>query len=177
VAVSGVSYGGFLSNIMATRFTDTFCSAMVLSGASNIVSKTGTTDVPEANRLLHGVGGGGAGRLQAVANGRDSVVGGQPRYPSMHALLDSSPVSNAYSTLSPLRTHTLIAHGKLDARVHPGQALEMYRALQANCNATHQLVMYPSEGHGLKKHKNRLDFAKRQLAWLESSFAAASPSA
>ncbi|RMG66839.1 MAG: hypothetical protein D6715_05995 [Calditrichaeota bacterium] len=63
-------------------------------------------------------------------------------------------------------TPTLIAHGKRDLRVPPGQSHELYRALQFRKVPT-ELVLYPREPHGLRERAHQLDFIQRVLEWYD----------
>ena len=84
---------------------------------------------------------------------------------STHALLDAPPCPDVHAPEA--RTPLLIAHGKADPRVNPGQSLEMYRALKTVGKAPVRLVLYPGEGHGNRKSAARYDYCLRLIRWME----------
>jgi fermentation-respiration switch protein FrsA (DUF1100 family) len=75
----------------------------------------------------------------------------------------ASPIKHIDKHKTPL----LIAHGKADPRVNPGQSLEFYRHLKVRNQAPVRLVLYPGEGHGNRRAASRLDYNLRLLQWME----------
>ncbi len=67
------------------------------------------------------------------------------------------------------RAHTpiLILHGAEDPRVHPSQAMELYRHLKVQGKVPVRLVLYRGEGHAYDRAASRLDRSSRTLRWLE----------
>jgi dipeptidyl aminopeptidase/acylaminoacyl peptidase len=65
-----------------------------------------------------------------------------------------------------VRTPTLLTAGLNDRCTPPGQAMEFYRALRAN-GVDSALVLYPVEGHGVRKFPAAIDVATRMVAWFE----------
>jgi dipeptidyl aminopeptidase/acylaminoacyl peptidase len=142
VGVTGGSYGGYATAWCATRFSERFAAGVMMVGISNLVSKAGTTDIPNEDYLVH-------------ARKRP--------WEDWQSLLERSPITYAGESATPL----LILHGKEDPRVDPGQSRELYRHLKLRGQAPVRLVLYPGEGHGNRKAAARLDYALRSLQWFE----------
>jgi dipeptidyl aminopeptidase/acylaminoacyl peptidase len=63
-------------------------------------------------------------------------------------------------------TPTLLTAGTEDRCTPPGQAIEFFRALRAN-GVPAEVVVYPGEGHGVRKFPAYLDLVARSTAWFE----------
>jgi dipeptidyl aminopeptidase/acylaminoacyl peptidase len=142
VGVTGGSYGGYATAWCSTRYSERFAVGVMFVGISDKISKTGTTDIPEEEYLVH-------------ARHRP--------WDAWQKLLERSPIYHVQTARTPL----LILHGKDDPRVFPGQSLELYRFLKVQGRAPVRLVLYPGEGHGNQRAASRYDFQLRSLAWLE----------
>jgi dipeptidyl aminopeptidase/acylaminoacyl peptidase len=142
VGVTGGSYGGYATAWCSTRFSERFAAGVMMVGISNVISKVGTTDIPEEEFLVHAR---------------------QRPWDDWQGLLERSPIFHAGESRTPL----LILHGKDDPRVNPGQSRELYRHLKLRGQAPVRLVLYPGEGHGNRKAAARLDYALRSLQWFE----------
>jgi dipeptidyl aminopeptidase/acylaminoacyl peptidase len=142
VGVTGGSYGGYATAWCSTRYSDRFAAGVMFVGISDTISKTGTTDIPEEEYLVH-------------ARRRP--------WDDWRGLLERSPIYHVNGARTPL----LILHGKDDPRVFPGQSLELYRFLKIRGGAPVRLVLYPGEGHGNLRAASRYDYQLRALAWLE----------
>jgi dipeptidyl aminopeptidase/acylaminoacyl peptidase len=142
VGITGGSYGGYATAWCSTRYTDRFAAGVMFVGISDVISKTGTTDIPEEEYLVHA-------RRRPWEN--------------WSGLLERSPIYHAKDAKTPL----LILHGKDDPRVFPGQSLELYRFLKVSGKAPVRLVLYPGEGHGNLRAASRLDYNLRMVQWLE----------
>jgi dipeptidyl aminopeptidase/acylaminoacyl peptidase len=142
VGVTGGSYGGYATAWCSTRYSDRFAAGVMFVGISDKISKTGTTDIPEEEYLVH-------------ARHRP--------WDAWQKLLERSPIYHVQNARTPL----LILHGKDDPRVFPGQSLELYRFLKVQGRAPVRLVLYPGEGHGNQRAASRYDYQLRSLAWLE----------
>jgi dipeptidyl aminopeptidase/acylaminoacyl peptidase len=142
VGITGGSYGGYATAWCSTRYTDRFAAGVMFVGISDVVSKTGTTDIPEEEFLVH-------------ARRRP--------WDDWNALLERSPIYHARNSKTPL----LILHGRDDPRVFPGQSLELHRFLKTAGKAPVRLVFYPGEGHGNLRAASRLDYNLRMVQWLE----------
>ncbi len=142
VGITGGSYGGYATAWCSTYYSDRFAAGVMSVGISDKISKSGTTDIPEEEFLVHA-----------------------RRHPwdDWNFFLDRSPIKHTGKSKTPL----LILHGKEDPRVHPSQSLELYRYLKMNGKAPVRLVLYPGEGHGNRKAAARYDFNLRMLEWME----------
>jgi dipeptidyl aminopeptidase/acylaminoacyl peptidase len=76
--------------------------------------------------------------------------------------LKGSPVHR----LDRLRVPLLIAHGELDARVHPKQSEELVAELR-RLGKTFEYVTYPTEAHGFLRAGPQLDFYRRLERFLD----------
>jgi dipeptidyl aminopeptidase/acylaminoacyl peptidase len=142
VGVTGGSYGGYATAWCATRYSDRFAAGVMFVGISDLVSKAGTTDIPNEELLVHA-----------------------RRWPweDWKLMLERSPIYY----LDKARTPLLILDGKDDPRVHPSQSLVLYRYLNARGQAPVRLVLYPGEGHGNRLAAHRLDYNLRMMQWME----------
>ena len=53
VGITGGSYGGYATAWCCTRYTDRFAAGVMFVGISDLVSKIGTTDIPNEELLVH----------------------------------------------------------------------------------------------------------------------------
>ena len=141
IGVTGGSYGGYATAWCSTRYSDRFAAGVMFVGISDKISKTGTTDIPEEEFLVHAL---------------------RRPWNDWHSMLEHSPIYHADKARTPL----LILHGKEDPRVFPGQSIELYRILKIHGNAPVRLILYPGEGHGNLRAASRLDYNLRAVAWL-----------
>jgi dipeptidyl aminopeptidase/acylaminoacyl peptidase len=142
VGITGGSYGGYASAWGATRLSDRFAASVMFVGISDLVSKTGTTDIPREMYLVHA---------------RKKL------YDNWNWFRERSPIYHAEKGRTPL----LILHGENDTRVHPSQSMELYRHIKELGKAPVRLVFYPGEGHGNRKSAARLDYNLRMLRWFD----------
>ena len=142
VGVTGGSYGGFASAWCATYHTKRFAAAVMFVGISDLISKFGTTDIPDEMNLVH--------------------ARKQP-WEDWQFFLKRSPIYYADQAQTPI----LILHGKDDPRVHPSQSLELYRNLKVLGKTPVRFIYYPGEGHGNKKAAAQLDYSMRMFRWME----------
>jgi len=137
MGVMGWSYGGALTCWITTQ-TPRFKAASVGAGVIDLVSMTGTTDVPSFV---------------------PDYFGGE--------YWDQGQVWAAHSPLTFIksaRTPTLIQHGEADQRVPIGQGYELYNALKRQGVPVRMLV-YPRQGHGFTEPKMTLAGARHNLEW------------
>jgi len=137
LGIGGWSWGGYLTAYTITQ-TTIFKAAMMGAGLSNMISDHGTGDIPHANMLYYP---------------------GHP-YDNLDMYWESSAIKHITKVITP----TLILHGDSDARVHPAQGAEMYRALKV-LGVPVQFVRYPREPHGLKERAHQIDLLNRLLDW------------
>jgi dipeptidyl aminopeptidase/acylaminoacyl peptidase len=142
VGVTGGSYGGYATAWCSTRYSDRFAAGVMFVGISDMVSKAGTTDIPNEEYLVHS-------RKRA--------------WEDWQYKLERSPIYYADKSHTPL----LILDGKDDPRVNPAQSLVLYRYLKALDHAPVRLVLYPGEQHGNRRAASRYDYNLRMIQWFE----------
>ena len=139
LAVTGGSYGGFMTNWIITQ-TPRFRAAVAAASVSNLISFYSTSLYQD---LIH------------------AEFGGFP-WDNFDLLWQWSPLRYVRQVQTP----TLFIHGENDNDVHITQAEEMYMALKRRGVDT-VLVRYPREGHGLREARHRVDALERTLAWFD----------
>lgn len=142
VGISGVSYGGYATAWGATKLSEHFYAAVMLSGISNNISKFGTTDIPTEMVQTHAK---------------------VPPWENWEFLLQRSPIFYSDKHQTPL----LIAHGLKDSRVHFSQSMELFRHLKQRNLAPVRMVTYPEQGHGNQDSHSQLDYSLRLIRWFE----------
>jgi dipeptidyl aminopeptidase/acylaminoacyl peptidase len=65
-----------------------------------------------------------------------------------------------------VQTPTLILHGEEDARVHPAQGMEYFRALKI-LGVPVRFVRYPREKHGIEERSHQIDVMQRIIDWFD----------
>jgi dipeptidyl aminopeptidase/acylaminoacyl peptidase len=65
-----------------------------------------------------------------------------------------------------VRTPTLILHGDEDARVHPAQGMEYFRALKS-LGVPVRFVRYPREKHSFEERAHQIDLLQRIVDWFD----------
>lgn len=122
LAVTGYSYGGFMTNWVITQ-TNRFAAAMTGAGISNWLSDYGTADIPRT---------------------KESEFFGSPWESDSNQLMRSlSPITYAAN----VKTPTLFVHGEADMRVPIEEDEQMYTALQKR-HVPAKFVRYPGNYHG-----------------------------
>jgi dipeptidyl aminopeptidase/acylaminoacyl peptidase len=145
LGVTGYSYGGFMTMWTVTQ-TGRFRAAAAGAGIANWISYYGQ-------------------------NGIDKWM-----VPFFGGTAYDNPA--VYDRLSPIRyikqarTPTFIFVGELDVECPPAQSLEMWHGLKAMGVPT-SLVIYPGEGHGLRKPADEQDAEARTIAWFDKYLGAA----
>ncbi|RYZ12984.1 MAG: S9 family peptidase [Comamonadaceae bacterium] len=143
VAVSGKSYGGYLSG-WATGHTDLFRAAVVMAPVGNIETHYGTSD-----------GGYYADPF---------YVASQPRF-DRELARSLSPLQHIEKSGTP----TLFMQGKEDERCPKCQSEELFVSLLRAGDTPAELVLYPGETHaflGSGSPACREDAARRIIDWL-----------
>ena len=139
LGVMGWSYGGFMTSWTITQ-TKRFRAASVGAGVTNLMSFTGTADIP--------------GFLPDYFGGE--YWDKPDAYRSHSAMFQVKGVT----------TPTLIQHGERDERVPLPQGQELYNALKRQgCSTT--MVVYPRTPHGIEEPKLMLDCMTRNLEWFD----------
>ncbi|MDZ7362535.1 MAG: S9 family peptidase [candidate division KSB1 bacterium] len=139
LGVMGWSYGGFMTSFIITR-TKRFKAASVGAGVTNLMSFTGTADIP--------------GFLP------DYFLGEPWDNPAAYQK------HSAMFNVKGVSTPTLILHGEKDLRVPLSQGQEFYNALKRQ-GCPVQMVIYPRTPHGPQEPKFILDIGNRLLDWFE----------
>jgi len=139
LCVMGWSYGGFMTAMTVTR-TSRFKAASVGAGITNLISYTGTVDIPSFP---------------------PDYFGGQP-WDRTEIYIKHSPIFRVKGVSTP----TQILHGELDRRVPLGQGLEFYNALRQQGCPT-EMVVYPRSYHSPREPKFTEDIARRVIAWFD----------
>jgi dipeptidyl aminopeptidase/acylaminoacyl peptidase len=139
MAVTGGSYGGFMTNWIVTQ-TPRFRGAVAVASLSNLISFYSTSLYQD---LVH------------------AEFGGFP-WDNFDLLWQYSPLRYVRQVQTP----TLFIHGENDNDVHITQAEEMFMALK-RLGVQTVLVRYPREGHGLREPKHRVDALERTINWFD----------
>jgi dipeptidyl aminopeptidase/acylaminoacyl peptidase len=139
LGITGISYGGFMSSWLITQ-DPRFRAAVVISPVSDWYSQHRTSQIPYFDALF--------------LDADPAAPGGRfhERSPAFHTAGVTTP--------------TLIMAGALDRNTPPGQALEMHRSL-LEAGAISELVMYPQDGHGIRRYPSTIDVAARIVDWFD----------
>jgi dipeptidyl aminopeptidase/acylaminoacyl peptidase len=140
IGTTGVSYGGFMSAWLVTQ-DQRFKAAVAGSPVTEWYSFTFTTNIPRWG-------------LWFLDDADPEETGSQvhTRSPVMHA--------------SKARTPTLLTAGAEDRCTPAGQAREFYQALIGQ-GIDSELVIYPGEGHGVRRFPALTDYLTRLVTWFE----------
>ena len=144
LGVMGWSYGGYMTSWIITQ-TKRFKAASVGAGVTNLVSFTGTADIP----------------------------GFIPDYMGAE-FWDNLEIYRAHSAMYNIKgasTPTLIQHGEADERVPISQGYELYNALKRQ-GVTVKMVTYPRTPHGPREPKLVLDVGQRNVEWFAKQLGA-----
>jgi dipeptidyl aminopeptidase/acylaminoacyl peptidase len=139
LGVMGWSYGGFMTSWTITQ-TKRFKAASVGAGVTNLMSFTGTSDIP--------------GFLPDYFAGE---------------FWDHFEAYRAHSAMFRVKgvtTPTLIQHGEKDDRVPIGQGYELYNALKRQ-GCPVKMVVYPRMPHGPSEPRHLLDAMNRNMEWFD----------
>jgi dipeptidyl aminopeptidase/acylaminoacyl peptidase len=141
MAVTGYSYGGFLTNWIVTH-DHRFAAAISGAGISNWVSDYGTADIPRT---------------------KESEFYGPPWEDEGGSLLQrQSPINY----IGNVRTPTLFVHGETDFRVPIEQAEQMYTAYK-KLGVDAKFIRYPDSYHGRWTPWNVVHRYHHELLWWE----------
>jgi dipeptidyl aminopeptidase/acylaminoacyl peptidase len=149
IAVTGWSYGGYMSTWLAGRYPRVFRAAVI---GAPVTSWLDQYNLGDANVR------------------RGEAFGGSP-YTSatrMRAVLAQSPMSVAPA----IRAPTLIMHDLRDDRVPVTQGYSLFHALRDNGVET-QFIVYPIAGHSAADPVRQRDVTRRWIDWVDQHFAAA----
>lgn len=137
LVVSGWSYGGYMTSWVITQ-TKRFKAASIGAPVTNLMSFTGTADIPSFIPDYFG-----------------AEFWDNPETYAKH-----SAMFNVKGATTP----SMIQHGERDERVPVGQGYELYNALKRQ-GTTVKMVAYPRQPHGLQEPRLVLDAGKRNVEW------------
>lgn len=139
LGVTGGSYGGFMTSWLVTQDTR-FAAAVPASPHTNQVTERLLSNIPHFMDLF-------------LAD-RYNHPGGK--------YSERSPIMHAHK----VKTPTLNICGALDRCTPPEEAIQFHHALLENAVKS-VLIVYPEEGHGVRKLPAALDYSARVMAWFE----------
>lgn len=139
LGIMGWSYGGYMTSWVITQ-TKRFRAASVGAGVTNLMSFTGTADIP--------------GFVPDYFGGEYWDV------------FDRWRERSAMFNVKGVTTPTLIQHGEQDLRVPVSQGYELYNALVRQ-NVPTTMVVYPRQPHGIQEPKFIKDAMERNLEWFD----------
>jgi dipeptidyl aminopeptidase/acylaminoacyl peptidase len=139
LGIMGWSYGGYMTSWVITQ-TRRFKAASVGAGVTNLMSFTGTADIP--------------GFVPDYFGGEYWDV------------FDRWRARSAMFNVKGVTTPTLIQHGEQDLRVPVSQGYELYNALIRQKVPT-KMVVYPRQPHGIAEPKLIKDAMERNLEWFD----------
>ena len=139
MAVTGGSYGGFMTNWVITQ-TNRYLAAITVASVSNLISFYGNS----LYQLL----------IETEFNGFP--------WDNDDLLWHFSPMKHVANVQTP----TLIIHGENDNDVPITQAEELYIGLKKRGVPT-QFIRYPNEGHGIRQPQHREHYYQQIINWLK----------
>jgi dipeptidyl aminopeptidase/acylaminoacyl peptidase len=141
LAITGGSYGGYSTFIGMTMFAGHYDVGVSSVGMSSLVTFLQNT-APYRRKL------------------RESEYGYLDK--DMDALIKLSPTTYLDKLNAPL----LIMQGATDPRVPAGEAVQIQEKLQTK-GIDSKLILFPDEGHGIRKRKNRVITIGHTLSFLK----------
>jgi len=139
LGIMGWSYGGYMTSWVITQ-TTRFKAASVGAGVTNLMSFSGTSDVPAFV---------------------PDYFGGE-----YWETFDRWRAHSAMFNVGGVTTPTLIQHGEQDLRVPVSQGYELYNAIKRQ-NVPVKMVVYPRQPHGIQEPKLQIDAMERNLEWFD----------
>jgi dipeptidyl aminopeptidase/acylaminoacyl peptidase len=140
MGVTGVSYGGYLTNWITTH-TNRFKAAVPVSGISNLITQW----TEGANALWY-----------------ESDMEVMP-FENYDRAWDVSPMKYIHGASTP----TLFINGRWDFITSLNQADSMFVALK-KLGVDTQIALYPEDGHGVHNQpKHTADYHQRAIAWFD----------
>lgn len=142
VAVSGWSYGGYMTTWLIGRYPDRWRAAVAGAAPIDITDMTALTD------------------LNVMA--RHAITDSPWKGDNYRKYFEMSPIRY----LSRIRTPTLILSNTNDVRVVVTGSYKLYHALKDN-GVPVKFVAYPSAGHSPPDPVRQLDRDRRWIGWIE----------
>ena len=139
IGVTGISHGGYMSSWIITQ-DSRFAAAVPTAPVTNFVSEHLISNISDFVSLF-------------LADHFNNPGG---KY------FNRSPVNFAHK----VKTPTLNVCGALDRCTPPEEAVQFHNALLEN-GVPSVLVIYPEEGHGIRKYPAGIDYTARMLSWFE----------
>jgi dipeptidyl aminopeptidase/acylaminoacyl peptidase len=137
LGVMGWSYGGCMTSWVITQ-TKRFKAASVGAGVTDLMSFSGTTDIPDFILSYFG-----------------AEFWQDPEVFRKHS---------AMFNIKGATTPTLIQHGEQDIRVPVSQGYELYSALKRQGTPV-KMVVYPRQPHAIGEPQLIIDAGKRNIEW------------
>ena len=137
--VYGSSYGGFMTSWLIGH-TRQFKAAVAVNAVTNLDMMWGLSDLQSWTEWEFG--------------GRPWEVPG--------AMRRHSPITYAGNVLTP----TLVLHAREDRRVPLALGQMLHRSLLSRGVPT-EMVIYPGEGHGIRRPRHREDLLRRVVDWFD----------
>ncbi|HSP07718.1 MAG TPA: prolyl oligopeptidase family serine peptidase, partial [Acidobacteriota bacterium] len=148
IAVSGWSYGGWMTAWMIGRYPDEWAAAV--AGAAP-VDYTYMYSLSDLNRMP-----------------RHAITASPYIGDNLQKAWEQSPIKN----FSRIKTPTLVLSKTQDSRVAITGSYKLFQALRDNCVPT-QFIAYPGPGHLVTDPVRSQDVYNRWLSWLQRYLAAA----
>lgn len=145
VAVSGWSYGGYMTAWLIGRYPDRWSAAVAGAAPTDLVDMYALSDLNVMRR--------------------HALTESPWRGERLRALAEQSPITHA----GRIRTPTLILSNTGDQRVAVTGSYKLYRALRDN-GVPVQFVAYPASGHFPGDPVRARDVYRRWLAWIDEHF-------
>jgi len=139
LGIMGWSYGGYMTSWIIGN-DPRFRAASIGGAVTNLISFTGTTDIPDF--------------LASYMNA--------DHWEAPERWWERSPIAH----VGRITTPSLIQHGERDERVPLGQAAELHTALRRRGVPT-TMIVYPRQGHGVREPKLRAQAMQANLDWFE----------
>nr|MCU0463059.1 prolyl oligopeptidase family serine peptidase [Anaerolineae bacterium] len=143
MGVMGGSYGGYMTAWIVAR-DHRFKAALAERGVYNLISFTGTTDIPTF-----------------IADEFGLELPDDPA-----TLWEHSPLAYAHQIQTPL----LVIHSENDFRVAISEGEQLFAAVRRAAKAPVEFVRYPREGHELSRAgepEHRIERLNRIVAWFD----------
>ena len=141
VGVMGASYGGYSTNVAMTLFAGAYDAGVSVVGMSHLVTFLENTG-PYRRHLR-------------ITEYGDPVK-------DREALNKLSPMTY----LDKIQDPVLVIHGATDPRVPVGEAIQIYNKMKSK-GLEGELIVFPDEGHGIRKRKNRAVYIANILGFFK----------